>query len=145
MALVRRIVVVLLAFLAASAVSAFVITLAILLEWEQILAMTGSSAGWLAVGFFFLILSAKGLLPAALVIALAEGLGLRSPLLYAAAGGIGLVALYYALGLADSRPGGGVLIGRELEIMAGAGIAGGFIYWAIAGRTAGMWREEGVR
>jgi hypothetical protein len=145
MALVRRVFVVLLAFLAASVVAAFVITLAILLEWEQILAMTDSSAGWLAVGFFFLVLSFKGLLPAALVIALAEGFALRSPLFYAAAGGMGLVALYYALGLADSRLGGGVLVGRELEIMAGAGIAGGFAYWAMAGRNAGMWREEGVR
>jgi hypothetical protein len=144
MALARRIFVVLLAFLAASVVSAFVITLAILIEWEQILTMTDSSAGWLAVGFFFLILSAKGLLPAALVIALTEGFCLRSPLFYAAAGGLGLVALYYALGLAEGG-GGGILVGRELEIMAGAGIAGGFIYWAIAGRNAGMWQEEGVR
>jgi hypothetical protein len=140
-ALVRRILVILVAFVAASVVSAFVITLAILLEWEQIVAMTGASAGWLLVAFFGLILSAKTLLPAALVIALAEGLALRSPLFYAALGGAGLVALYYALGLADRGPGGGILAGRDLEIMAGAGIAGGFVYWAIAGRKAGAWKE----
>jgi hypothetical protein len=140
-ALVRRILVVLVAFLAASAASAFVITLAILMEWEQIVAMTGSSAGWLLVAFFGLILSAKALLPAALAIALAEALGLRSPLFYGALGGAGLVALYYALGLADRGPGGGILVGRDLEIMAGAGIAGGFVYWAIAGRNAGAWKE----
>jgi hypothetical protein len=62
-ALVRRILVILVAFVAASVVSAFVITLAILLEWEQIVAMTGASAGWLLVAFFGLILSAKTLLP----------------------------------------------------------------------------------
>ena len=140
-ALVRRILVILVAFVAASVVSACVITLAILLEWEQSLAMTGSSAGWLLVAFFGLILSAKTLLPAALVIALAEALALRSPLFYAALGGAGLVALYYALGLADRGPGGGIPAGSDLEIMAGAGIAGGFVYWAIAGRTAGAWKE----
>jgi hypothetical protein len=26
--------------------------------------------------------------------------------------------------------------------MAGAGIAGGFVYWAIAGRNAGIWRAH---
>ena len=98
------------------------------------------SAGWLLVAFFGLILSAKTLLPAALVIA-GEALALRSPLFYAALGGAGLVALYYALGLADRGPGGGIPAGRDLEIMAGAGIAGGFVYWAIAGRTAGAWKE----
>ena len=140
-ALVRRILVVLMAFVAASVVSAFVITLAILFEWEQIVAMTGASAGWLLVAFFGLILSAKTLLPAALVITLAEALALRSPLFYGALGGAGLVALYYALGLADRGPGGGILAGRDLEIMSGAGIAGGFVYWAIAGRKAGAWKE----
>ncbi len=139
-ALVRRILVVLLAFLLASAVAAFVITFAILLEWERILAMTDSSAGWLAVAFFGLIISAKGLLPAILVIALAEGLRIRSPLFYAAVGGAGLVGLYYGLGLAERGSGSGVLVGRDLEIMAGAGIAAGFVYWAVAGRKAGEWR-----
>jgi hypothetical protein len=62
---------------------------------------------------------------------------LRSPLFYGALGGAGLVALYYALGLADR----GILVGRDLEIMAGAGIAGGFVYWVIAGRKAGAWKE----
>jgi hypothetical protein len=31
---------------------------------------------------------------------------------------------------------------RELEIMAAAGIVAGFVYWAIAGRNAGRWRER---
>ena len=144
MALVTRVLVVLLALMLASIVASFVITFAMLMEWEQILAMTGTTAGWLTVAFFSLIISAKGLLPAMLVIALAEGMRLRSALFYAAAGGLGLVALYFGLGMADRGPGGGVLVGRDLEIMAGAGIAAGFVYWAIAGRKAGCWREPGA-
>jgi hypothetical protein len=30
---------------------------------------------------------------------------------------------------------------RHLEIMTGAGIVAGLIYWMIAGRSAGAWRE----
>jgi hypothetical protein len=33
------------------------------------------------------------------------------------------------------------IIRRHLEIMTGAGIGGGVIYWMIAGRNAGAWRE----
>jgi hypothetical protein len=30
---------------------------------------------------------------------------------------------------------------RHLEIMTGAGIVAGVVYWMIAGRVAGAWRE----
>ncbi len=30
---------------------------------------------------------------------------------------------------------------REVEIMAGAGIIAGLVYWLIAGRNAGEWRK----
>lgn len=136
-----RLVVMLAGLLAASVVAAFVITFGVLMEWEDILRMTGSSAGWLAVSFLSLVVSGKGLAAAVLAIALAEALRLRSPLFYAAAGGAGLVALYYGLGLAE-RSTDALLTGRDVEIMAGAGIAAGFAYWIIAGRNAGAWRAH---
>jgi hypothetical protein len=139
MVLVGRAVVVLAAFLVASGVAACVITLGMLMEWEGILRLTDTSAGWLAIAFFGAIISAKGLLPAVLLIALAEGLRIRSVLFYAPAGGVGLVALYYGLGLAEGGP--HELVRRDLEIMAGAGVAAGFAYWGIAGRKAGCWRQ----
>jgi hypothetical protein len=139
MVLVGRILVVLAAFLVASGVAASVITLGMLMEWEGLLRLADTSAGWLAVAFFGAIISAKGLLPAVLLIALAEGLRIRSVLFYAAAGGIGLVALYYGLGLAEGGP--HELVRRDLEIMAGAGVAAGFAYWGIAGRKAGCWHQ----
>src|SRR5215471_19363367 len=138
-ALAGRVVVVVAAFAAASLVAAFVATFAVLMEWEEILR---SGAGWFMIGFFGLILSAHGLVPAVLVLAIAEALRLRSALFYAALGGAGLVGLYYALGLAETGPGAGILSGRDLEIMAGAGISGGFAYWALAGRNAGRWCER---
>jgi len=141
-ALAKRLVVIVAGFLLASLVAALVITIGVLMEWEEILRITGSSAAWLAVAFIGLIVSAKGLVPAMLIIALSESLRLRSPLFYAALGGAGLVGLYYALGLADRGPPGDILVARDLQIMAGGGIAGGFVYWAVAGRRAGSWRGQ---
>ncbi len=142
MALIVRILVIVGASLAAGAVAAFVMAFAVVMDWHDVVSVTGLAPGWLAVDFFGLIVSARGLLSALLLIVLTEALRLRSPLFYAAAGGLGLVALYYGLGLAEGGPGGAVLTGRELEIMAGSGIAAGFVYWAIAGRKAGAWREQ---
>ena|SRR5215813_6651161 len=138
--LLKRILVVLAAFLAASFAAAFVIAFALLMEWQEIFAGTGTGTGvgWLVVGVFGLVVSFKTLLPAVLLIALTEGFAIRSVLFYAVAGGAGLVGLYHGLGLAERD----VLVGRDLEIMAGAGIAAGFVYWAIAGRKAGCWRES---
>jgi len=144
MTLIVRVLVVLAALLIASLVAAFVIAFGVLMDWQDILGMTGLSPGWFAFAFFSLLMSAKSFLSALFVIALTEALRLRSPLFYAAAGGIGLVGLYYGLGLAERGPGDDVLVGREVEIMAGAGIAAGFVYWAIAGRNAGAWREQGA-
>jgi len=100
---------------------------------------SGYRDGWLAFGVFGLVASLKGVLPALLVIAITEALNIRASLFYAAAGGLGLVGLYYGLGLASGEP--DLLIRRDLEIMAGAGIAAGFMYWIIAGRKAGAWRR----
>ena len=33
------------------------------------------------------------------------------------------------------------IVRRHLEILTGAGIVAGLIYWMIAGRSAGAWRE----
>jgi hypothetical protein len=138
MSLVGRVLVIALALLLASMAAAFIIAFGILMEWHELFAGTGE-AGWLTFGVFGLISSMKGLLPALLVIVIAEALSIRASLFYAAVGGLGLVGLYYGLGLAEREP--DLLIRRDLEIMAGAGIAAGFVYWIIAGRKAGAWRE----
>ena len=140
MALLSRILIVILAFLAASLTAAVVITIGVLVrEWDDLLAFADLSIAWWMAGFFSLVVSGVGLLPALVVIACAEALRIRSVLFYAAVGGLGLVALYYGFGFAERM---GTFTGaREAEIMAGAGIAAGFVYWALAGRHAGKWRE----
>lgn len=76
--------------------------------------------------------------PAAIVIVLAEGFSWRSVLLYALVGGA--VGVAYGVMLPGDEP-GYLFPDRVPEVLAGAGIAAGLVYWLIAGRNAGKWRE----
>ena len=89
---------------------------------------------------------AVGLLPLAILIAIAESFKIRSLLANAAAGAAMLVLGLYASGgpnnyrrSIDHPP---PPISRESEIAAAAGVVFGLTYWAIAGRKAGRWRES---
>ena len=85
--------------------------------------------------------------PVKSLIVLAETFRVRSLLINAAAGAALLMAGYYGSGLAkpsyeesiDAPP---PAIPRQAEIAAAAGAVGGLVYWLIAGRNAGRWREH---
>ncbi len=72
-------------------------------------------------------------LPAAAIVVLGEGLRRRDWLFYAIAGGIA------ALLMVTWRGGETGL----LPAAAAAGLAGGWTYWLIAGRSAALWRQAG--
>ena len=103
------------------------------------------------VGFWMLAFAATsftgavGLLPLVIMIAIAESFKIRSLLVHAAAGAAMLVIGYYGSGLSkpyeesiDRPP---PPVAREVEIAAAAGVVFGLVYWVIAGRKAGRWRE----
>jgi hypothetical protein len=69
-------------------------------------------------------------------ILLAESFSWRSILYYALAGGA--IGFFFGTISADRRAGPGIADARA-EIMAGAGVAGGLVYWLFAGRNAGRW------
>jgi hypothetical protein len=92
---------------------------------------------------FGFIMPAKVIAVALHLHALAEHFRIRALLIYATVGGIGFAALGFALGVPASAAQSVVLIGRQHEIMIGAGIAAGLVYWAIAGRNAGAWQDAG--
>jgi hypothetical protein len=90
-----------------------------------------------------------GFLPLIILIALGETFKIRSLLANVAAGAVMVVLAYYGSGLAPSRyeesidhPPPAIAITREVEIAAAAGAVFGLVYWAIAGRKAGRWRER---
>jgi zinc transporter ZupT len=98
------------------------------------------------VVFGTLFVSGLALLPALLVIVLAEAFAIRTVIYYALAGAAVAAFLYLSFRGFDTlalRVNG--FARRELEIMAAAGIFAGFVYWIIAGRNAGAWRRPGSR
>jgi hypothetical protein len=143
-ALLGRIFVVLFSFLLACVAAALVVTLAFLLpEWNALIDRPpGQQSVAVMVGLAAAFFSLYAMLPAMLLIALAEGFRLRSVLFYALAGAA--LALFSAYGwdLRLLRAPNDQFGGRGVEIMAAVGIVGGFVYWALAGRNAGNWRKR---
>jgi hypothetical protein len=144
MALIGRIFIVLFAFLISSFAAAIVVAFGMLLPYDwQNLASPGIHSGMftmvVGVGFFFI--AGLALLPAILIVALAETFRLRSALFYAASGGLEGLLLFYQRGWAAGLNNDPLMI-RMAEIMAAAGIVAGLCYWAMAGRNAGKWSER---
>jgi hypothetical protein len=143
MALIGRIFVVIFAYLVACFVAAFVLLIASRsVEWDEFLLLSMHvGTFWPLVCVAGAFLAAIVMIPAMLFIALTEGLGWRSVLLFAGFGA--LLALSSLLGFApyDMPLSADGLFTREREILVAAGIAGGLTYWLIAGRNAGAWRE----
>src|SRR6202043_3406769 len=143
MALIGRLFVILFAFLAASLVAGMIVIGAIMFPEFSDLGAGPVDPGALNImlGFGFIFVSGFALLPAMIVVAITEAFYIRGALTYAVGGG--LVGLACYLGLVPFDPATmrfDGIIRRHLEIMTGAGIVAGLIYWVIAGRNAGAWR-----
>src|ERR1700682_775222 len=144
MALIGRLFVILFAFLAASLVAGMIVIGAIMFpEFSDLGAgLIDSSALNIMLGFGFIFVSGFALLPAMVVVAITEAFYIRGALTYAVGGGVVGLACY--LGLVPFDPATmrfDGIVRRHLEIMTGAGIVAGLVYWMIAGRNAGAWRE----
>src|SRR5262245_7872684 len=144
MALIGRLVVILMGFLAACLVGGMVVVVALLFPEFSDLGSGPVDEGTIDIllGFGFIFISGFALLPALVIVAITEAFYIRSALAYAVGGG--LVGLACYLGLVPFNPDSlqfEGIVRRHLEIMTGAGIVAGFVYWRIAGRTAGAWRR----
>ena len=143
MALIGRLFVILFGFFAACLVAGMIVVGAVLFPEFSELGTGPIDQGALNIvlGFGFIFVSGFALLPAMIVVAITEAFYIRGALTYAVGGGIVGLACY--LGLVQFDPqtmrfeG---IVRRHLEIMSGAGIVAGMVYWMIAGRNAGAWR-----
>ncbi len=145
MRLLGRVFVILFACVLASLVAGLVVTFAVLLpEWSDLpLGPFEHGVFGIVWAFGIIFVSAYALMPALLVIVAAEAFSIRAALFYALAGALLGAVLYFNFG--GWEPSAVFVHGfarRELEIMAAAGIVAGFVYWALAGRNAGKWRER---
>jgi len=148
MAVLARIVMAFLGYMLACIAAALVLTLGSLApNWNEVMAPLGPQAGdaesialWSVTGLAAIIIFSVGFLPSLLVIALAEGLGLRSAVVYGIVGALLALAMAYGLDFAGYIASSEGDLAGNREVFAAAGIAGGLVYWLIAGRRAGMWK-----
>ncbi|MGB6432965.1 MAG: hypothetical protein WA832_16865 [Bradyrhizobium sp.] len=143
MSLIGRLFVILFGFLAACFVAGMVVVGAIMFPEFSDLGAGPVDPGVLNVilGFGFVFVSGFALVPAMVAVAITEAFYIRGALTYAAGGGLVGLACYLGLVPFDAeqlRFEG--IVRRHLEIMTGAGIVAGVVYWMIAGRNAGVWR-----
>jgi hypothetical protein len=96
----------------------------------------------LVLGFGFLLISGFALMPALILVLITEAFSIRHILAYALAGALAGLCCYLAFIPFDTvNMAFNGIVRRHLEVMVGAGILGGVIYWMIAGRNAGAWRS----
>ena len=148
MALIGRLFVIGFAFLAACLASGMIVVGAVLFPEFSDLGTGPIDQGGvdIVLGFGFIFISGFALLPALIIAIITEAFSIRSSLAYAVGGG--LVGLACYLGLVPFDPDTmhfEGIVRRHLEIMTGAGIVAGLVYWMIAGRNAGGWREQPQR
>ena len=145
MSLLGRIVVIIFALL--MAIVAAGITLAagiLLLEWQVMDSDPVERVLFFFAAFFATsYVGAVAFMPALLVIVIAEAARMRRFLYYGIGGALVGLASYYGTNMTvrlenttDVAP-----VGNALQLAAAAGIIAGLVYWLIAGRNAGRWRE----
>jgi hypothetical protein len=144
MALIGRLFVIVFGFLAACLAAGMIVVGAVLFpEFSDLDSGPIDQAGLdILLGFGFIFISGFALLPAVIIAVITEAFSIRSSLAYAVGGGFVGLACY--LGLVPFDPDTmhfEGIVRRHLEIMTGAGIVAGLVYWMIAGRNAGAWRE----
>jgi hypothetical protein len=148
MALLGRIIVIVFAVIVASIATGMAIAMGVLGPmWHGFTGDVGERVGfWMVTVVGASFTGAVGLLPLAILIALAEAFKIRSLLANALAGVAMLLLAYYGSGFyhpyeesIDSAP---PPVSRAAQLAAASGAVFGFVYWAIAGRNAGRWRER---
>jgi hypothetical protein len=148
MTLLGRIIVIFFAVMLASMAAGVAIAMGLLgPAWHGLSGDTFERVTFSVVAFAgTLFTGAVLLLPLVILIALAETFKIRSLLIYAAAGAAMMLAGYLGSGLAppsyeesiDHPP---PPISQASQVAAAAGVIFGGVYWLIAGRRAGRWRE----
>ena len=111
-------------------------------HWQDVVASgLPPEAIWAIVAVGAPIIGVVAFVPVAAIVAVTESFAWRSVLLYAAAGGALALALSYGFDMPGDIGDPAIYFAREREVLAAAGIAGGLVYWLLAGRRAGAWKK----
>jgi hypothetical protein len=143
MTIVARIFLVIFAYFLACIAASAILTIGTLTpEWDDLVAAGfNSTTAWIVILVGASVIAAIAMVPSLLLIALTEGFGWRSILVYGVLGAGLALALSYGLDFAGYVGDPDSFLAREREVLAASGIVGGFVYWLIAGRRAGSWQQ----
>jgi len=145
MSLFGRIIVILVALVLAIMAAGITLAIGIIApDWAGIDSDPVERLSFFIVSFFATsFVGAVAIMPAALLIVISEAARLRSFLFYGVGGALVGLASYYGSDISvrlenttDVPP-----VANALQLAAAAGIIGGLVYWVVAGRNAGRWRE----
>jgi hypothetical protein len=141
--IVARIFLVIFAYFLACIAASAILTIGTLTpEWDDLVAAGfNSTTAWIVILVGASVIAAIAIVPSLLLIALTEGFGWRSILVYGVLGAGLALALSYGLDFAGYVGDPDSFLAREREVLAASGIVGGFVYWLIAGRRAGSWQQ----
>jgi hypothetical protein len=140
-----RIIVIAVALIVASMIAGITLAVGIIApDWPWLDSDPVERVMFFVVSFFATsFIGATAFVPAVLLIIVAEIMRLRRLLYYAAAGAVVGLTSYYGSNVelrlentTDVSP-----AFHPLQLAAAAGIIGGLVYWLLAGRNAGRWRE----
>jgi hypothetical protein len=145
MAVLARVMMVIVAYILACVAASIVLTIGTLApHWDEISQLGAQSPDLQSIALWSVVAVSSGgiaiiaLVPALLVIVLAEGLALRSIVVYGVLGGALALVMSYGLDFACFFGPQDGLVAHQREVLAAAGIAGGLVYWLFAGRKAGF-------
>jgi hypothetical protein len=145
--LIMRIILVPIGYVAAIAAATAVITVAAWRGGDLATAAAGVDEPFAAMGLFigvsvlFTVLLTTMWLPASVGVLLSESFAIRSWMFHAASGAAS-AWLGWTLfpGVDEMRAEMHLSNGQPVVTVVAAGLAGGFVYWAIAGWSAGFWK-----
>jgi len=143
--MLKRLAVILLAFLVASSVAGLTIATVPGLDWQTFSADTlRRTEFWEHALFGTLFTAIVAILPLLLLVILAETFRLRSLLLHVLGGALVMLFGYIAPRFAERSVATSeyLSISTEAAVAAVAGVVFGFVYWLLAGRRAGAWRAR---
>ena len=145
MSVFGRIIVIFFALIAAIVAAGVALAIGVVApDWAGVDSDPFERISFFIVSFFATsFVGAVAFLPALVVFVIAEAVRLRNFLYYGVGGALVGLASYYGSDISvrlenttDVAP-----VGNALQLAAAAGIIGGLVYWVIAGRNAGRWRE----
>jgi phosphotransferase system glucose/maltose/N-acetylglucosamine-specific IIC component len=145
MSLFGRIIVIFFALILAIIAAGIALAIGIVApDWAGVDSDPFERVSFFVVSFFATsFVGAVAFLPALVVIVITEAAQLRNFLYYGVGGALVGLASYYGSDISmrlenttDVAP-----VANALQLAAAAGIIGGVVYWLVAGRNAGRWRE----